>query len=388
MSNVFEYIKNLFFIPLLKRTEMDTKKYNCNNNDNKYYVKAQNEKEGDDTSILLEGENNELPIKHYLNQRKLLSTSLIKNKLLPLLYLIFSFSSIMFLMLCENTQMKKTENYILINGYKDRKFFNFFKLYNLNPLIFHIFSLITGIIGICIVRLVQTTIYLKSLNFYRVINSFSLMKIYLTSFFGIFSQLIHILIGIVYFFSNYRKFSLFIQSELNISLHQFLFCIEIFFSVLYGIFILITLNKLIKVDVLEADVEHERLSFSDNFNYNKPNQNLFYGNQQSTIYHTIPDNLDSKWLTFKILCVVYLAVFSFCYTILLLIKNDKVKAIDKETPYYNLNQTYLLIFLPYLLYMLNSIFYSLFYEILKYSSTFHIELTSQNVYDKSQKNML
>ena len=72
----------------------------------------------------------------------------------------------------------------------------------------------------------------------------------------------------------------------------------------------------------------------------------------------------------------------------MLVKNDKINLMDKDNAYFKLNQTYLMIFLPYLLYSLNAIFYSLFYGILKYSSTCHIEFTSQNVYDRSQKNML
>jgi hypothetical protein len=387
MSNFFETIKNLLFKSFFKKKDYDLDKENHTTNNKKHLEKTQHEKEGDETSILLEEDNNnKFANENYFNKQKLLSTSVIQNKLMPMLYLTFSFSSLIFLMLSENSNGRSTENYISFDAENNKKLFNFFKLYDLNPLIFHLFSLTTGLLGILIVYLAQNTIYLKSLNFFSPVQKFNLLKIYLTSFFGMFSHLIHILAGMVYFFSNFAAFNNYMQKELNISLHQFLFCVEIFFTSLYGIFICMILNKLNKIDVLESEGDQEKYA-SESFNYSRPNANLFYGNNQNNL-QVIPDNLDSKWLNYKIICVVYLVFFSICYGLLLLIKNEKINFMEKDAAYFKLNHSYLLIFLPFLLFTLNSIFYSLFYGILKYSSTCHIEFTSQNVYDKSQKNML
>lgn len=395
MSNFFENIKNLLFKSFLKKKNQDLEKQNFNstkNNKNQACEKGQTERESDETSILLEEENNRFPNENYFNKRKLLSTNLIKNKLIPMLYLTLAFSSVAFLMLSENSLSRSSENYILIDAENDKKLFNFFKLYNLNPLVFHLFSITTGLLGIFIVLLVQNTIYLKNLNFFRSVHQFSLIKIYMTSFFGVFSQLVHIIAGMIYFFSNFAAFNSYVQKELNVSLHQFLFCVEIFFTALYGIFVCLIFNKLNKIDVLESENEQEKFT-SESFIYGRPNPNLFsYGNNNTNnnrdTLQVIPDNIDSKWLNYKIICVVYLVFFSICYSLLLLSKNNKISFMEKDTAYFKLNQTYLLIFLPYLLFVLNSVFYSLFYGILKYSSTCHIEFTSQNVYDKSQKNML
>jgi len=388
MSNFFEGIKTTIFKSFLNKKNFDLEKDDNNLNKKKHLEKLQNERDSDETSILLEEDNNRYLNENNLNNRRLLSTTLINNKILPLMYFTFAFSSVLFLMLSEN--IRNSENYILIEPTSHKKLFNFFKLYNLNPLIYHIFSMTTGLIGIGIVCLVQNAIYIKNLNLHRMMHQFSLIKIYMTSLFGISSQLTHIICGMIYFFSSFAKFDSFVQKELNISLHQFLFCIEIFFTVLYGIFVCIILNQLNKVDVLETENEQDKFNTADSFNYSKSNENCFYKNPQNNNYqlHIIPDNFESKWLNYKIICIIYLIFFSICYTLLSLIKNDKINLIDKDTAYFRLNQNYLLIFLPYFIYTLNAIFYSLFYGVLKYSSTCHIEFTSQIVYDKSQKNML
>ncbi len=414
MSNFFENIKNLFFKSFSKKKDQEQENQTYNNKTQKEKEEINSKKqtepktncdrENDETSILLEEENNRFQNENYFNKRKLLSTSLIKNKLIPLLYLTFAFSSVAFLLLSssENSSFQgkssSSQNYILLDAKNNKKLFNFFKLYNLNPLVFHMFSMASGLLGIFIVYLVQNMIYLKNLTFFRSVKKFRLIEIYLTSFFGMFSQLIHILAGMVYFFSNFAALTSYMQKELNVSLHQFLFCVELFFTVLYGIFVCLIFNKLNKVDVLESESDQEKYP-SESFSYGRPNNvNLFsYGNNNNennynqnnnSSLQVIPDNLDSKWLNYKIICVIYLVFFGLCYVLLLVIKNDKINFMDKEAAYFKLNQNYLLIFLPYLLYVLNSVFYSLFYGVLKYSSTCHIEFTSQNVYDKSQKNML
>lgn len=272
MSNFFENLKSLLFKSLLKKKDYDTEKDNNFSNNKKQLLKTQQEKDCDENSILLEEEhNNRLQNENYFNKRKLLSKSLLQNRLIPILYLTFAFSSLLFLMQSEINYGKNSENYISIDKKTNKELFNFFMLYNLNPLVFHLFSITNGLLGILIVYLVQNTIYLKSLNFYNSLPKFTLIKIYLTSFFGLFSNLVHIVAGMVFFFSNFGAFNNYVVKELNLTLHQFLFCIEIFFTVLYGIFACLILNKLNKIDVLESDSEQEKYN-SESFNYGRNNR--------------------------------------------------------------------------------------------------------------------
>ena len=385
MSNIFENIKDYIFKKFKNsKKDIDLEKEYLNYEKKKNKIPNQNkEREGEETSILLEEEIKPTNIDYNnLISKKYISTNLIANKLLPILYFTFYISTILFLFLMESNKINK-QNYLTIDtGIKKISiFFNFFKLYNLNPLIFHIFSLTTGLIGILIVYLVQNNIYLKNINYYRSVDRFSMIKIYLSSFFGFFSNCLHILNGLIFFFSNFGFLNSLTVKELNISLHQLIFLVEIFFTILYGIFICMILNKLNKVDVFEKE-NYGNISYSQN--YTKENNNFNYDNN----HNGIPDNLESKWLSFKLICLIYLIFFGFSYVILILIRNEVILIANKNSIYFKINHDYLLVFFPYLLFVLNGIFYSLFYGILKYSNTSHVEVTSQIIYDKSQKNIL
>ena len=130
MSNFFENIKNLLFKSFLKNKDYDLDKENHTTNNKKHLEKTQHEKEGDETSILIEEyNNNRFANENYFNKQKLLSASLIQNKLMPMLYLTFSFSSLIFLMLSENSNGRRTENYISIDPENNKKLFNFFNYF-------------------------------------------------------------------------------------------------------------------------------------------------------------------------------------------------------------------------------------------------------------------
>lgn len=389
MSNFFENLKNLIFKKFKQdKKDLDVEKDHTRYSKTKIPEKPTVEKEADETSILMDEETRVKYDYDSYSNRKLLSTSLIQNKLLPLFYFIFSLSGIMFLISTENI-INNPINYILLDR-KQKKVLNFFMLYNLNPLIFHLFSLVCGLIGILIVLLVQKTIYIKNISFDKSVNQFSLLKIYLTSFFGLFSNFVHIISGMIYFFSSFAYINSYVEAELNMTIQEALFVLEVFFTCLYGIFVCIILNKLNKVDVLENERDNN-LAY-ESFNYEKDNRNLLYEQNPSNMTHmnvlNIPENFEAKWLNYSIVCLIYLIFFSICYALMLLIKNNVISLANGNTDYFKLNQAYLLAFIPYFLFMLNTIFYSLFYGVLKYSSICHIEFTSHNIYDKSQKNML
>lgn len=389
MSNFFENVKNYLF----KRRksdrenpkEKDLEKENLGNPQNLKGQKrlsqdAIKERQEDETSILLEDDLNKHNNEMLFNKRKILSKSLVQNRLMPLLYLTFSFSTIIFCFLSEPI-MKNKENYLTIDANKGIKMFDFFKLYNINPLVFHIFFLSTGLVGIITIYLVQNTLLIKYLGHTRTNTIMQFIEIYLTSFFGFFAQAIHIISGMIFFFNSFDKFDAYTKSEIKISIHQLLFFLEIFFTSIYGIFICLTIIKVNKNDLLD---EENNDTFMESFNYNYENNN----NTQK-----IPDNISSKWLNYIMVSLIYLIFFSLSYILILFMKisnTNKQGNIngEKEVDYFKMNQNYLIIFLPYLIYILHTVFYGSLYGVLKYSSTCHVEFTSQNVYDKSHKNML
>ena len=399
MSNFFENVKNYLCKP--RKSEKGNE-----NNLKKHLRKSsqenqQKEKQDDETSILIEEDNrqNQNTEMNFSNKRKILSKSLIQNRLLPLLYLTFSISTIIFCFISEPL-VKNKDNYIIIDPTKGVKMFDFFKMHNINPLVFHIFSLATGLVGIFIIYLVQNTLLIKYLGHTRTNTIMQFIQIYLTSFFGLFSQVIHIIAGMMFFFSTFHKIDNFTKEELKISIHQLLFFIEIFFTSIYGIFICITIIKVNKNDLLDED-DKENTTFMESFNCNyENNDNNIVANPGQKI-STIPDNISTKWLNYIMVSLIYLIFFTVSYIFVLLIQNNNNKStnnfngtnadatsINKEVDYFKMNQNYLVILLPYLIYILHTIFYASLFGVLKYSSTCHVEFTNQNVYDKSHKNML
>lgn len=379
MSNFFENVKNYLFRPKKgeKGYENNTKKTHRLSQDYQ-----QKEKQEDETSILLEEDNRQNNDVNLFNKRKILSKSLVQNRLLPLLYLTFSMSTIVFCFISEPITKNK-DNYIILDASKGVKMFDFFKLYNINPLVFHIFFLATGLVGIFSIYLVQNTLLIKYLGHTRTNTIMQLIQIYLMSFFGIFAQIIHIIAGMIFFYSSFEKIDIFTREELKISIHQLLFFMEIFFTSIYGIFICITIIKVNKCDLL--DEENDNTTFMESFNCNYENNNNTPGQKVSTI----PDNISSKWLNYIMVSLIYLIFFTSSYIFVLLVKNNNKDSINqKEVDFFKMNQSYLVLLLPYLIYLLHTIFYTSLYGVLKYSSTCHIEFTSQNVYDKSHKNML
>jgi hypothetical protein len=412
MSNFFENIKNYLFKQKKKEKANDNnlKKPRKQSQENQ-----QKEKQEDETSILIEEENRQNVDMHLYNNKKIFSKSLIQNRLLPLLYFTFSLSKIIVCFLSEPMEGNK-ENYITIDPSKGVKMFDFFKLYNVNPLVFHVFNLITGLIGIFIIYLVQNTLLIKFLGHTKSNTLMQFLQIYLTSFFGLFSQILHIVSGMLFFHSTFPKIDNYTKAELKISIHQLLFFMEIFFTSIYGIFICVLIIKVNKNDLLENDKDKDGTTFLESFNYNyenidDDNYNENHNNNNANTAQkiiTIPENISSKWLNYIIISLIYLIFFSISYILLFLFKNKNiVSAINNininanninkinnvninnfDIDYFKLNQNYLMILLPYLIYVLHCLFFASFYGVLKYSSTCHIEFTSENVYDKSQKNML
>jgi hypothetical protein len=404
MSNFFENVKNYLFKP--------SKIEKANNNLKKPQQSQENqqkEKQEDETSILIEGENRENINLHLCNNKKILSKSLIQNRLLPLIYLTLSISKFFFCFFSELSEKNK-ENYITIDSSKNVNMFDFFKLYNLNPLVFHVFSLATGLIGIYIIYLVQNTLLIKFLGHTKKNTIIQFIQIYLTSFFGLFSQFLHIISGMLFFISSFHNIDNYTKQELKISLHQLLFLMEIFFTSIYGIFICLLIIKVNKNDLLENDKDKDGTTFMESFNYNYENIEIENENNNQNPAQkiiTIPDNISSKWLNYILISLIYLIFFTSSYILLLLFKNKNSISIsgtatgagsgvklnnniinNLEVDYFKLNQNYLITLLPYLIYVLHTLFFTSFYGVLKYSSTCHVEFTGENVYDKSHKNML
>jgi hypothetical protein len=418
MSNFFEKFINSLFKPKITRSltkkeiEKEKEKLKILSEDKyeKYSIENENEKQEDETSILIEDNNKNKLNNHinYLNKRKIISKSLIQNKYLPIFYFIFSIFKIILCFISDFfLRIKENSLKIKINSINYSEKFNFFKLYEKNPLIFHIFNFTNGIIGLFIIYFVLNTLQIKFLKNSKLNKNSQFIQIYLASFFGLISHILHIISGMIFLFNNFHEKNKLIKDILKISIIQLLFFIEIIFTSIYGIFIccLITkVNNYNNYELINEDKEKDDFIFIESFNYNYINENKKMNTIKPQKINNIKDNISSKWLNYKIVCLIYLIFFSFSYIFILFNKNEKANKynintnnninsikdtnVKVEDDFFKINHNYLLMFLPYLIFVLNTIFYSALFGILKFSSTCHIEFTSQNIYDKSHKNML
>lgn len=251
------------------------------------------------------------------------------------------------LILCFLSQKNITniKNPIKNQKKNDTNFLDFFKLYEKNPLIFHIFSLTNGLIGIFMVFFIQNIFLLKFSNFF---DKKIYLQIYTSTFFGFFSQITHILSSVLFFvLSEERNFLP--KKIFNFSIFQVLFYVEIICTFLYGVLIcgvIIFVNK----------------NLLKNFSKEK---------------------ISTNFMVCKIVCLIYLIFITLNNVLFLLVEIDKNK-----NEIFITNQSNLFSISSYVIYLLNSLFYFLLFDLFEDSKISHVEYTSQNVYDKSDKNML
>jgi hypothetical protein len=313
MSNAFENIENYLKVKLFKTQEFKETKADIQEN-------KTNCKDPEESSLLLESKREKFNL--VLDEEKLIT--IIPAGRIALMYGGFSVILILVLSMLGYFRDLPPE---LFSEMGKIKYISFFDLQKINHFIFHILNTTISLIGIAVVYLVYASLSLK-------LNPPKNFELILTSFYGFLSHTFALFYGINYYIEGLEKFDTVLHSELKMSLNQFLFFLQLFFTSLYGIFILIVMNSA----------------------NSKPSHCL----EQDEI---TPDN---KWLTYQFIMIVYLICFSLSLVFILLHSN-KIILTDFDSPVLKNNYGYLLCFLPYALYFLNAAFYSSFYSNIKES---------------------
>lgn len=356
MSDVFENLKKHILSYFRK---------NKNSKQNKDTPKPSETKEkieqGDESSVCLldESERRNMYKFKYQNEDKKFNTiPVIQTYRIPIVYLILSLCTLIFMFIIGNKSNK--DLYLEIGiGNNKISILNFFRMSNINPLAFHILNSCTAIVGFGIIY----TVYLVLISKFKQkkYNNFDFVKLYLSMIFGAVSMLFHIIYGTCYLVTGYNEINQMFNKELHVGLKEFIFFVEIFFTVLYGIFTMLIIYNLKE----------------------KPSTASFENNDSTT-------HAQYTWVNYKLLTLIYIIFFSLAYIFINLHHNGVIfKGLDSEI--LKSNYSYLLCLFPYLIYILNSLFYFYFYDELRNSEitvTDPIDSKMNYCYDNYQKNIL
>lgn len=351
------------------------------------------------------------------------TVSLINNGVFPLFYIIFTFFFFIFLFVFEKQKIKSIENYIQIGDSK-LFIFNFFKIYNINHLVYHTFTFYISILGFLIVYISFANI--NSRNKQLPTNSrFSNNFIYISFCFGFFSNLLKILSSILFYTNTFapanRTQAININKKLDInhtssnsnnlscdyifSLNEILYYSEIYLTIMYGICITYFLKEVNSVvlnnsnnlpnnansnenSIIINNTKYEYSILNEDDNKINENKSLSFKNLSSksklsqdeiSDFSNFTKNLEPKWLKMKIFCILYLSIMILAYHLLKLYKHNTeiiyIHQIANSYPNYektdnqfNQNIEYILAFLPYGIYLVNALFYFFNYGLLKNTS--------------------
>ena len=215
-----------------------------------------------------------------INKKPNTDDSSLNIRLLPSLYFGVNLSLIFILLI-----LKFNNNVIFEDDLVTKEVIlpDFFDLYKVNNLVFHCYEIVLSILGFLITFFVYNLFY--NIFVEQKMNSFKYMyKLHLMLIFGMISNIFLLIISFTPSLNDLNINQDFLI-ETKIKLDQFIFIIHIFFSILFYTFSLCCLKM------------------------------------------TSVSNVDSKkkWLSFKLVILIYLLVLSFFYVIVLVFKNKFIK---------------------------------------------------------------
>ena len=251
-----------------------------------------------------------------------------------LLSLILLFGSIEYNI---NSNSKNNNSLFIEVGLYKNKFLSFFAISESCSFIFNLFNSLTSIFGFIIVGLMSKKIYLKH-------NSINKLKLIFTICLGVLTFLCQFIYGSLSLYSNLADLDLKLSSYINIGLKETVFFSQMILSLLFLTLVYIFNNQL--------------------SNENKTNNQYFS----------------------QIFCYFYFGFFLMCYLFIHLhIHGTIFKNYLSEN--LKLNYTYFLAVLPYLIYILNVLNYSLLYFDLE---NLNISLINSKklLYERDSKNIL
>ena len=240
-------------------------------------------------------------------------------------------------------------------GPKKFVFISLFSLPKVNHFVYHLLNSCTAVTGL---GLVYSIFMIMNLKFRQhAYDNYQFIKLYLAVLYGFISNLVHLTYGAIFFMDGVEAINQLVHKEIHISLYEFLFYLQIFFSVLFGIFTTL-------------------LTFTMKA---KPSYSIETQEQE--------EQTDYKWINYRILILIYLAFF-LTANILVVLHNNGVIFTSYDSVLLKSNYAYLIAFLPYALYLLNLGLYSMFYGELKNTYVSMASPAEKINYEHHHKNIL
>lgn len=355
MANYFENLKNL----IVEKLSADAKKgnmYKMDRDDMKFKTNTERRNTDQEETISLMDDTVKYRMpKLQQSDKSYCAYIIFSTKMLPFIYGFFGIFTVAFMITCAYINKMPDNLYTQVGPHKT-KFLSFFDLPKINYFVYHLLNSTTGLLGLALVISVFMSIHMKfSMN---KLDKFQIAKLYHSVAYGLLSNIFHIIYGAAYLTIGVEKINEIFISEIHINFSQFLFLLEIFFSILFGIFTSLLINNL----------------------KSKPSYALANENQAET-------ERDYKWMNYKILSIIYLTFFTISYILIFLHSNHAILP-HLNNPILKSNYSYLLPFLPYLIYSLNIILYCTFYDELRDANVTLVEPSDKMIYEYNQRNIL
>jgi hypothetical protein len=309
----------------------------------------------EESSILLdETERNTALRFHNKEEIKHSSRILFNNTLFPMLYFIAGISAVLVMLLKDiYSHDRITEGIFITLEPNKTKFYNFFKLPEISPLLFHIINTIHCAIGMGIVYLVYAYLILKFKE--KGLRLVTQIKLHLLLFTGIVSMLLSFMYGVCFITSNLDILNQPIQKYTFTSLPEVVYTLHIFFSIIFCFFSLLFLYEL----------------------QSKPDS-AYFNNDETRI-------VSSKPINYKLIIIVYIILFSILYIFIKLYKN-KLLLVDIKSDFLDSNMDFLYAVLPYSIYLFNQFYFLFIYD--EVGSTYTVMVDEEsNAFTDREKNM-
>jgi len=245
-------------------------------------------------------------------------------------------------------------------GLSKVKFLNFFRLPTINKIVFHLINSSYSLAGIALVASLFHVLSIKLSN--KKASLMQFFKLCLTISYGMMAQILNLVYGVIYLCGEIEGINISFMNETKISIFQFIFLIQIFFTLMFGTFTTIFISKLESKPAYSLE-DHEYLDEKE-------------GNNKS------------KWFNYKIIALFHLVFFSFIYVFVYLHHNKYI--LQNFTPVHiTENYSYILAIFPFVLYIMNMMVYLMFYDELN-ESVFFISHTGEEAvrYQKIERNIL
>lgn len=276
---------------------------------------------------------------------------------LPMIYGCLGFMTIIFMLIIG--YINELNNKIVDNIYSEIgpnkfMFISIFNLPKLNHFVFHILNCSTAVTGFGLVYSILNILKMKfkQLSY----DNYEYIKLYVSVLYGFIANFMHLAYGAVFYMDGFENINHLIHREIHIGLTEFIFYLQIFFSILFGLFTTFIIYSMKTKPSYSIEKEQE-------------------------------EQVEYKWINYRLLILIYLSFFLIA-NIFIVLHNNKFIFTSFDSMILKSNYSYLIAFLPYGLYFLNILLFIMYYGELK-SVNLNLSAPAEKInYEQNHRNIL